>query len=98
MENTDSQLSMMSACIWTDSELTTEVKLLRKKWFIRNGQDCDKAQNYEKPVMYLVVRKGSRVTLTYGPVFQVGYSPYKSKMVPKMALLFLCLNDAGNII
>ncbi len=95
----DSLLTRMSNSIWVDDKLCTEEKYLKQKWIIRNGQDVDKNGNYEMPVMFLVVEKGQKKTLTFGPVIQVGSSPYstgrgKSK-ITKEALCFLCMSKEG---
>jgi hypothetical protein len=89
----------MSNSIWVDEKLCTEEKYLKQKWIIRNGQDVDKNENYEMPVMFLVVEKGQKRTLTFGPVIQVGSSPYSSgrgkSKVTKEALCFLCMSNEG---
>jgi hypothetical protein len=93
----DTLLTRMSNSIWVDETLCTEEKYLKQKWIIRNGQDVHQDGNYEMPVMFLVVEKGQKKTLTFGPVIQVGSSPYSTgrgkAKVQKEALCFLCISN-----
>jgi hypothetical protein len=91
----------MSSIIWTDNNICTETSFIKKAWFIRDGRTTDKEANWEREVMYIVVKKSSKHSTAYGPVFAVSRTMFKKgkgkDKVDRTALLFLCLS-VGNFI
>ncbi len=90
----------MTKSIWADKDICQERRLVKKLWYIRNGNDLEGTKNqFEKPIIHLLIAEKKK-TVTYGPVVDVGFSPYNvgkgSKMVEKIAMLFLCIegNDS----
>jgi len=57
-------LTKMSSSIWVDDAICVEEKHLKKQWFARNGQITDKAANYERPLMVLVVKNIKKKNVT----------------------------------
>src|SRR5450759_4115552 len=92
---TESLLTKMSSSIWVDDAICVEEKHLKKRWFVRNGQIIDKAENYERPLMVLVVKNIKKKNVAFGPIIQVGSTPFhvgKGKnRETKDALMFLAL-------
>jgi len=91
--------STMCAHIWPNQKLTVESKYMKKKWYVRNGQDCDAEAGFEKPVLYVTIQRKAKEIITFGPVAAVGYTPYnegrgKAKE-EKLAILFFCLTPPG---
>src|SRR5450759_248513 len=68
--SSDSLLTKMSNCIWMDEKLCNEEKFLKRKWFLRNGQDTHEEGKYERHVMFLVVEKTERKNVKICPVIQ----------------------------
>src|SRR5450759_5291839 len=95
----ESLLTRMSNSIGMHEKLCTEEKYLKKKWYVRNGQDCAKTGNFEKPVIYLLVEEKSKRHLQFGLVIQAALTTFstgkgKKKQVNE-GLCFLCLYDGG---
>src|SRR5450759_2776004 len=92
---TESLLTKMSSSIWVDDAICVEEKHLKKRWFVRNGQIIDKAENYERPLMVLVVKNIKKKNVAFGPIIQVGSTLFhvgKGKnRETKDALMFLAL-------
>lgn len=85
--------------VWSNGDLYKEDVNLKKKWYVRNGQDIDKSCKYEKAMMYLKVVKDKKRVVTYGPVVQVAVGPYQkgkgSRAIDLQALMFLVIKDGG---
>jgi len=82
-----------------DEKLCNEENFLKRKWFLRNGQDTHEEGKYERPVMFLVVEKTDRKNVQFGPIIQAAITPFtvgkgKKKTVHE-ALCFLCLCGEG---
>src|SRR5450759_5146107 len=91
----ESLVKKMCSSIWVNEGLCKE-KYLKKKWFVRNGQETDKAAGWEKPVMVVVVQNVRKKNVCFGPVIQVGVTIFatgKGKArEEKEALNFLVLS------
>jgi len=59
-----------------DEAICVEERHLKKEWFVRNGQDTHKSENFERPVMTLVVKNIKKKNICFGPVIQVGSTPF----------------------
>jgi hypothetical protein len=79
--------------IWEDKEVCKEAKLVKRPWYIRNGQDLAPGAGFAQPVVYLVIQKDKKKVVQYGPVVEVGYSKYTRGKEEKVALLMLCLGE-----
>src|SRR5450759_681214 len=92
----ESLLAKMCESIWPDEVLCPEEKHLKKKWFVRNGQDTMKSEKFEVPVLVVVVENVKKKNISFGPIIQAGISPFttgKGKMKEKHeALNFLSLS------
>src|SRR5450759_4135820 len=66
-----SLVAKISASIWQNEAICQEEKYLKKRWFVRNGQDTDKVAGWEKPVMVVMVQN-----VWFGPVIQVAVTPF----------------------
>src|SRR5450759_3362692 len=92
----ESLVKKMCSLIWVNEGLCNEEKYLKKKWFVRNGQETDKAAGWEKPVMVIVVQNVRKKNVCFGPVIQVGVTLFatgKGKArEEKEALNFLVLS------
>ena len=71
-----SLVAKISASIWQNEAICQEEKYLKKRWFVRNGQDTDKAAGWEKPVMVVVVQNIQKKNVWFGPVIQVAVTPF----------------------
>jgi hypothetical protein len=92
-------LGKMSVSIWGDAKICKEEKNLKKKWFVQNGAEIQKEQNYQRPVLMIVVKRTSKKNVAFGPVVQVAVTPFeigkqKDKIV-KEAMSFLVLAKDG---
>lgn len=89
-------VSKMSNSIWLNESICKEDKYLKKKWFVRNCQETDRASKWEKPCMAIVVQNVRKKNVCFGPVIQVSEVPFFSgkgkERVEKEALSFLCLS------
>src|SRR5450759_4864805 len=92
----ESIVKKMCSSIWVNEGLCNEEKYLKKKWFIRNDQETDKAAGWEKPVMVVVVQNMRKKNVCLGPIIQVGVTIFatgKGKArEEKEALNFLVLS------
>src|SRR5450759_4251880 len=92
----ESLVKKMCSSIWVNEGLCNEEKYLKKKWFVRNGQETDKAAGWEKPVMVFVVQNVRKKNVCFGPVIHVGLTIFatgKGKArEEKEALNFLVLS------
>jgi len=92
----ESLLEKMSTSIWEDDLLCQEEKYLKKKWFVRNGQDTMKDEGFPIPVLTVVVQSVKKKNVCFGPVIQVAMTGFvtgkgKSKETHE-ALNFLTLS------
>ena len=65
---TESLLTKISSSIWVDEGICVEEKHLKKQWFVRNGQHMNKAENYERPLMVLVVQNIKKKNIAFMPI------------------------------
>jgi len=73
---TESLLSKMCSSIWTEEQICVEEKHLKKQWFVRNGQETHKTENFERPLLTLVVKNVKKKNVCFGPVVQVASTPF----------------------
>ena len=91
----DTPVKQICMTLWKDPNLTTETKFLKQKWIVQDGQLVNEDMGWERPFMYITLKKKLEEWSVYGPVVDTAYAEYMSgkgkNKEKKLAIVLLCL-------